>query len=186
MFEKLTKIKDATEEALSQAANRIKDALGEALEEFFTANPEIGRVRWVQYTPHFNDGDACVFSVHTVYFEIKGVGREGGPKRPIDSSNILDDEEDDDEWDDGLNHFESYEGKSLSEDGKGYRDHPLRDAAGRTLRRETYLAAYALGELMDSEGMSDGMQRAFGDGVEVIAKNTDGKVTFVVNDYEHD
>lgn len=26
--------------------------------------PEVGAVSWVQYTPYFNDGDACEFSVH--------------------------------------------------------------------------------------------------------------------------
>lgn len=26
---------------------------------------EVAKVRWNQYTPYFNDGDACVFSIHS-------------------------------------------------------------------------------------------------------------------------
>ena len=35
--------------------------------EFFVKNPGITAVRWTQYTPYFNDGDECVFSVNTPY-----------------------------------------------------------------------------------------------------------------------
>jgi hypothetical protein len=27
-------------------------------------DPEVARFGWVQYTPYFNDGDACVFGIH--------------------------------------------------------------------------------------------------------------------------
>lgn len=30
---------------------------------------------WTQYTPYFNDGDACIFSVHASYPEINGVDK---------------------------------------------------------------------------------------------------------------
>ena len=32
----------------------------------FEAHPDAQVVRWYQYTPHFNDGDACVFSAGEV------------------------------------------------------------------------------------------------------------------------
>jgi hypothetical protein len=35
---------------------------------FFDSVPEIKAFYWSQYTPYFNDGDECVFSVHDVYF----------------------------------------------------------------------------------------------------------------------
>jgi hypothetical protein len=37
--------------------------LADALAEAF-AHPSIVAIRWTQYTPYFNDGDACVFSVY--------------------------------------------------------------------------------------------------------------------------
>jgi hypothetical protein len=40
----------------------------ESLKSFFELNPGINALRWTQYTPYFNDGDACVFSVGDVYF----------------------------------------------------------------------------------------------------------------------
>lgn len=36
--------------------------------EFFEKNPGINAIRWSQYTPYFNDGDTCEFSVHEPYF----------------------------------------------------------------------------------------------------------------------
>jgi hypothetical protein len=40
----------------------------ESLKSFFELNPGINALRWTQYTPYFNDGEACVFSVGEVYF----------------------------------------------------------------------------------------------------------------------
>jgi hypothetical protein len=40
------------------------------------AFPEVENVRWEQFTPYFNDGDVCEFSVYTAY--VKLVGREDG------------------------------------------------------------------------------------------------------------
>lgn len=46
---------------------RIKEeglsALKAAFILFFDQHPEIHALRWVQYTPYFNDGDTCTFSV---------------------------------------------------------------------------------------------------------------------------
>jgi len=40
----------------------------ETFKEFWELNPAIKTVRWVQYTPYFNDGEPCVFGVGDVYF----------------------------------------------------------------------------------------------------------------------
>lgn len=39
-----------------------------ACKQFFDACPEVGSVQWTQYTPYFNDGETCEFSVHEKYF----------------------------------------------------------------------------------------------------------------------
>lgn len=39
----------------------------EIMKEFFDKNPGITALKWSQYTPYFNDGDACVFRVNEVY-----------------------------------------------------------------------------------------------------------------------
>lgn len=38
-----------------------------AFKEFFDANPEVNVVGWRQYTPYFNDGDACEFRCYAEY-----------------------------------------------------------------------------------------------------------------------
>jgi hypothetical protein len=40
----------------------------EAFKEFFDLNPGITAVIWTQYTPYFNDGDACEFRVNDPTF----------------------------------------------------------------------------------------------------------------------
>lgn len=51
-------------EMLVQAKALVKPALQSFMEE----NQEITCIHWRQYTPYFNDGDACVFSLHGVHF----------------------------------------------------------------------------------------------------------------------
>ena len=36
--------------------------------EFFEKNPGVNALVWTQYTPYFNDGEACVFNVNDVSF----------------------------------------------------------------------------------------------------------------------
>ena len=38
--------------------------------EFFALYPFIITIRWVQYTPYFNDGEECVFSVNEPEIEV--------------------------------------------------------------------------------------------------------------------
>jgi hypothetical protein len=48
-----------------KVADHGKDALAREFQTFFEKFPEVGAVRWTQYTPHFNDGDECVFDRHS-------------------------------------------------------------------------------------------------------------------------
>jgi hypothetical protein len=41
-----------------------KKALNELLMDFFATNTDVEALQWTQYTPYFNDGDSCNFSVH--------------------------------------------------------------------------------------------------------------------------
>lgn len=49
---------------------KARETLNEAFKIFFETVPEITIIRWNQYTPYFNDGDACEFSVHEPNFFI--------------------------------------------------------------------------------------------------------------------
>lgn len=48
-------------------------ALKAEFAEFFEKNPSVKAVKWQQYTPYFNDGEPCEFSVREFYFEVDGV-----------------------------------------------------------------------------------------------------------------
>lgn len=49
-----------------EARNRanIQAMFEPMVKEFFAANPNVIGISWRQYTPYFNDGDECVFSVN--------------------------------------------------------------------------------------------------------------------------
>lgn len=40
----------------------------EVVKELFEKNTGLGLVTWTQYTPYFNDGEACTFSINEAYF----------------------------------------------------------------------------------------------------------------------
>lgn len=44
----------------------------ECINEIFATNSSIETIGWSQYTPYFNDGDICRFSVHTDNIVING------------------------------------------------------------------------------------------------------------------
>ena len=41
----------------------MQEKLQVVFKEFLVANPEISVITWTQYTPYFNDGSSCTFSV---------------------------------------------------------------------------------------------------------------------------
>jgi hypothetical protein len=72
MFEGLEKIKADIMAAREAAKTGTQAALKEAFKEVFAAHPGLKAVKWTQYTPYFNDGDACVFGVHDWYARVGG------------------------------------------------------------------------------------------------------------------
>lgn len=55
------------EEVKKKFQDEIKEKMKVAFKEFFEANPEVDLITWTQYTPWFNDGDTCEFSVGEIY-----------------------------------------------------------------------------------------------------------------------
>ena len=64
------------EEARKEAATVAKEAFSEMVAEIFKIHANLAAFRWQQYTPYFNDGDACVFSanIDSCYIDVKEVG----------------------------------------------------------------------------------------------------------------
>lgn len=47
---------------------RAQEKFKEVFKEFWNENPGINSVVWTQYAPYFNDGDPCVFGIHSLTF----------------------------------------------------------------------------------------------------------------------
>lgn len=61
-----------------QAREQAKNILAPGLQQFMTDHPEIEAIRWEQYTPYFNDGDPCEFSVGEIHYKLASGDEEAG------------------------------------------------------------------------------------------------------------
>ena len=48
--------------------NESKQVFGKVMKSFFESFPEVERIVWTQYTPYFNDGDPCEFTIGEMFF----------------------------------------------------------------------------------------------------------------------
>jgi hypothetical protein len=73
-------------EKLAEAKKTLRDVLKDVTKEdvlsllapLFEQFPKLMAVRWRQYTPYFNDGDPCRFSVHDNHFKFDDTAEEDG------------------------------------------------------------------------------------------------------------
>lgn len=72
MFDSLKVANDEMQKARAKFKADAADLVKPAFREMFEACPSIEAVRWRQYTPYFNDGDACVFRVGDHYLKFTG------------------------------------------------------------------------------------------------------------------
>jgi hypothetical protein len=49
------------------AQEKAKAILAPGLQEFMEAHPDVKAIGWTQYTPYFNDGEECIFGVHSLH-----------------------------------------------------------------------------------------------------------------------
>lgn len=78
MSKKLNELKTQFEVARKRMQDEGKAALSEALQELFVEHPKLISIRWLQYTPYFNDGETCEFSVNNPYIKFAGLSDEAG------------------------------------------------------------------------------------------------------------
>jgi predicted SnoaL-like aldol condensation-catalyzing enzyme len=141
-----------------------KEAVKELFSEFFGANPEIQAVRWRQYTPYFNDGEPCEFSIHEMYAKpAKAVTAGTGTPVDDDGSNGGEDEDLDDEDEEDGDYKDGF--IANYDDNFPKKSKPTFQALER--------AANELEEVL---------RLVFGDHVQVIAT----REGFEVEEYEHE
>lgn len=127
------------EQQKKQFQERVSSRLKEVFKEFFRECPEIKTISWLQYTPYFNDGDECIFSVKEVYFSNveKQYVNTWGELEEMESSNDTD-----------LYNSNDYE----------IRNNPNISTKSKELIK-------SLSEILESTSMSDIMKNVFGDHV---------------------
>jgi len=151
---------DQVVEAKEKLARLIREQgesiFKEKVNEFFKENPAIKAFAWSQYTPYFNDGEPCEFSVNPLSFT---------------TAEDLDEDEKC-----GLAH-EDGGFSTWSNDGPcdGYDAHP-------GLTRETYKACRELDRILTSNDMQDIVLSIFGDHVTVFVTPQE----VIVEEYDHD
>lgn len=69
--EQVTLIIEAMNAEMADTRKRFQEKMQsvfkDAFKSYFEQNPEVTAVIWRQYTPYFNDGDACVFRCYAGY-----------------------------------------------------------------------------------------------------------------------
>lgn len=73
-------------EAQQEMGKMSKGLIEGAVQRFLDQCPEVTGVHWTQYTPYFNDGDSCEFSVNDFCFHI--LENEDDEIEPYDSNII--------------------------------------------------------------------------------------------------
>lgn len=74
--EMTARFEEARQELRRQAEEQGRPILIEAAKDLFAAGAEA--LRWRQYTPYFNDGDACEFSVSDVSVRVSSLPEDCG------------------------------------------------------------------------------------------------------------
>ena len=64
--QKLEEIKSLREKYLQSLSDSFESVLLSMTKELFELDHKVKGISWTQYTPHFNDGDPCTFSVNEV------------------------------------------------------------------------------------------------------------------------
>lgn len=78
MSQKLQQLRETYDAARKALEKTGKSAFLEAANDLFTEEPKLVRFAWKQYTPYFNDGNTCTFSVHGDYPSINGFNQDYG------------------------------------------------------------------------------------------------------------
>lgn len=82
-YQKITELfktlNERVESAREEMRSHAKPLIEASANQLFDLCPEIKSVYWTQYTPYFNDGDSCQFSVHSTCFSLVDDEEEFNP-----------------------------------------------------------------------------------------------------------
>lgn len=160
---KIEQIRASIDKLKKEFSEEARIAAQDIYAEIFEEYHEVDAISWTQYTPYFNDGDACEFRVNSPSFFAKA-----------------DDDSDEDEED----YYEDLGLDGYDEICSGWFSREYtKPRAGLSLERmeELSKACNAFESFLNS--IEDTLQEVYGDHVQVIIYR-DG--TTAVEDYRHD
>lgn len=165
MQEEFDKLLEEREELNKRFQAKAQELFKETTKEFFDKNPGITAIIWTQYTPFFNDGESCVFSVGEPYFT-------NANEEQMDDVTSYGEYEGEDEgvWSESDWIFTS-DSDYCRERREGM---DFTQIDGRSISK--------FSSMIQSSEMEDVMEAMFGDHVRVVATR-DG---FDVQDHDHD
>jgi len=157
--EKIEALKAKVAELNKQVREESQRLLNEGFTEVFEKYPKLLSFSWNQYTPYFNDGDECTFSVNTDSL-IPDFTDESAEDHNYEYS------KGDCEWNSKTKKYDYF---------------PLSDE--KKLNNEAYDELVEIVNAIDD----DTMKATYGNHITVtVSKNEDGTLKTSTDDYEHD
>jgi hypothetical protein len=86
---KLEQIRKESEKLKKEYSLKQQEIFKELWKDFFNLYPSIDTVSWTQYTPYWNDGETCEFTVHTWNITLNGDEESGDSKIEKVASSII-------------------------------------------------------------------------------------------------
>lgn len=204
------------QEAYREMRKNSEGLIGEACRQFLTENPDIKRVHWTQYTPYFNDGEACEFGVNEICFLLKDDDDEDSfyessyvytaedlKKAKEAVLEAIEYNKDPEKWRE--EYIKKYENKYGTTYSRHYRNslkpypNDVAEAERNVEKIEEFLKKYSSETIekiqKDYASLISAMNKIpeevmksiFGDHVSVsISLDEDGKVEIVVDEHDHD
>lgn len=181
MFEDLSNITDEileTEKKLKikikeTALNQFKPAIKEAIIQLRELVPELIKIEWTQYTPYFNDGEPCEFSVNEPYFYLSGLVSEE-EKREMDDEGLHPEERED------CIEFYSYRSQWKYDPSSKWGAHKLINEGKLSLEAAKAMANFST-KLLASEAL---LKVVFGDHTKVLIDVLTGDIESESYDHE--
>ncbi len=169
---KLHAVREERETLSKKIQQMAAEVFAEGVKGIFEKHPTLEYFSWNQYTPYFNDGDVCEFSVNRDYMTAKDIN-DSDEDEDFDICNIAGDIK-------RGTKFEYVDDMRVTPDKWGYRTQKRIEVPFTPTPLE--LAAPTIQEFMN-EFRDEDFLMMFGDHVKVTI-NRDG--TVLTDDYDHD
>jgi hypothetical protein len=158
----------------AQFKAEAESILKETFKYVFDKNPNVTAIVWSQYTPYFNDGDSCLFSVNDIHFtnvkDLDNISNGGWPELDMDT--------DDEDYEDTfmIDNVKYYHNPS------NHRDSGDEELVAVLKANLDVDSCSELVSMMSSSLMEDVAQSLFGDHVMVVAT----REGFDIRDIDHE